>query len=244
MDRAAARRRSARPRRRAPRGPRGEDRPHGNGADGRRLWRARPARGGLRGRATARSSPSRPCRGRPSERTGYDWLVLTSRNGVEALFARLEGRAPAGRRRRPRHGGGAARARGRAGARRRPLDAGGARERSSGPAPAGCCSREPRARGTCSPASSAPMSCRCTGRSSCRPERFPDADLVSSRRPRPREASRRSARDAPCVSIGPVTTARRAASGCGVVAEAESHDRDGLVRAVKLVASRPGSSPS
>jgi uroporphyrinogen III methyltransferase/synthase len=48
----------------------------------------------------------------------------------------------------------------------------------------------------------------------------------------------------PCVSIGPVTTAEAGRHGLSVVAEAKTHDLDGLVEAVKLAASRAGSSPS
>jgi len=49
--------------------------------------------------------------------------------------------------------------------------------------------------------------------------------------------------DLPCASIGPVTSAESRARGLCVVVEAETHDREGLVEAVKLAASL-GSSPS
>jgi uroporphyrinogen III methyltransferase / synthase len=48
----------------------------------------------------------------------------------------------------------------------------------------------------------------------------------------------------PCVSIGPITSAQAEQDGLTVVGEAETHDLDGLVRAVKLAASRAGSSRS
>jgi uroporphyrinogen III methyltransferase / synthase len=48
----------------------------------------------------------------------------------------------------------------------------------------------------------------------------------------------------PCVSIGPVTSGEARRQGLDVVAEATSHDLEGLVRAVKLAASRAASSPS
>lgn len=48
----------------------------------------------------------------------------------------------------------------------------------------------------------------------------------------------------PCVSIGPVTTGAAREVGLGVLAEAATHDLDGLVDAVKLAASRVQSSPS
>jgi uroporphyrinogen-III synthase len=73
---------------------------------------------------------------------------------------------------------------------------------------------------------------------------FPDADLATI-------ASASAARvlgglrtDIPCVSIGPVTSAEASDAGLEVVAEAESHDLDGLVAAVKLAASHASSSPS
>src|SRR5919197_658902 len=48
----------------------------------------------------------------------------------------------------------------------------------------------------------------------------------------------------PCVSIGPLTSAEAERRGLTVAGEADTHDREGLVRAVKLAASRAGSSPS
>lgn len=75
-------------------------------------------------------------------------------------------------------------------------------------------------------------------------EEFPDADLVAI-------ASASAARalgvlrgDLPCVSIGPVTSGEARAAGLEVVAEARTHDLDGLVAAVKLAASHASSSPS
>lgn len=77
-----------------------------------------------------------------------------------------------------------------------------------------------------------------------RPHRFPEADLVVL-------ASASAARSYaaldlgyPCVSIGPVTSAAARDCGLRVVAEAATHDLDGLVGAVKLAASSTGSSPS
>jgi uroporphyrinogen III methyltransferase/synthase len=72
-----------------------------------------------------------------------------------------------------------------------------------------------------------------------RPERIPEGDLVVL-------ASGSAARsfaalgvDVPAVSIGPQTTEIAASVGMRVVAEAKTHDLDGLVAAVKRVASRP-----
>ena len=77
-----------------------------------------------------------------------------------------------------------------------------------------------------------------------RPDCFPKADLVIL-------ASASAARSYaalelgyPCVSIGPVTSQAAWNRGLQVVAEAETHDLDGLVGAVKLAASSAGSSPS
>lgn len=76
------------------------------------------------------------------------------------------------------------------------------------------------------------------------PASFPEADLVVL-------ASASAARsfaalrlDAPCVTIGPVTSDEARGLGLDVVLEAETHDLDGLVAAVKLAASRIDSSRS
>jgi uroporphyrinogen III methyltransferase/synthase len=73
---------------------------------------------------------------------------------------------------------------------------------------------------------------------------FPDADLVvlaSASAARSLAALRT---DLACVSIGPVTSEEARGLGLDVVAEARSHDLDGLVGAVKLAASDASSSPS
>jgi uroporphyrinogen-III synthase len=181
--------------------------------------------------------------GPPVRAEGYDWLVLTSRNGVEALFARLEGPLP----RVAVIGPGTAEA---------------LRERGVEPAlVAGSSTQEGLAcdlgqgagRVLFAGAEGArDVLARTLGADLVplyrtverRPERFPEADLVLL-------ASASAARsfaalgvNAPCVSIGPVTTGEARRLGLSVAAEAESHDREGLIRAVKLVASRRGSSPS
>ena len=77
-----------------------------------------------------------------------------------------------------------------------------------------------------------------------RPNEFPDADLVvlaSASAARSLSALGRPFR---CVSIGPLTSAEARRRGLEVVAEAESHDLEGLVQAVKLAASAIGSSRS
>lgn len=77
-----------------------------------------------------------------------------------------------------------------------------------------------------------------------RPERFPAADLVVLASPSAARSFAALGLDLPCVSIGPVTSAEVLTLGLRMVAEAVSHDREGLVQAVKLAASTAGSSPS
>ena len=73
---------------------------------------------------------------------------------------------------------------------------------------------------------------------------FPDADLVVLASASAARALATLRTDIACVSIGPVTSAEARDAGLEVVAEAESHDLDGLVAAVKLAASHASSSPS
>ena len=77
-----------------------------------------------------------------------------------------------------------------------------------------------------------------------RPEAFPAADLVVLASPSAARAFAALGSDLPCVSLGPVTSAEARSLGLHVSAEAEAHDRKGLVQAVKLAASTAGSSPS
>ena len=73
---------------------------------------------------------------------------------------------------------------------------------------------------------------------------FPNADLVTLASASAARALAGIRTDLPCVSIGPVTTAEARKHGIDVVGEAERHDLDGLVAAVKLARSHAGSSPS
>jgi uroporphyrinogen III methyltransferase / synthase len=180
--------------------------------------------------------------GPPLRPAGYDWLLLTSRNGVEALFARLEGPLP----KVAVVGPGTAEA---------------LRERGVEPdlvartsTQEGLLVELPRRAGSvlfAGAEDARDLLARELGADfvalyrtrELRPERFPDCDLVVL-------ASASAARsfaglglDLPVVSIGPVTSGEAAASGLRVVAEASTHDRAGLVEAVKLAASA-GSSPS
>jgi uroporphyrinogen-III synthase len=77
-----------------------------------------------------------------------------------------------------------------------------------------------------------------------RPSAQPDGDLVVLASASAARALAATGSRLPCVSIGPVTSAEAERHGLAVVAEAETHDLDGLVRAVKLAASRAGSSRS
>jgi uroporphyrinogen-III synthase len=77
-----------------------------------------------------------------------------------------------------------------------------------------------------------------------KPESFPDADLVILASGSAARALAALRRDLACVSIGPVTSEEARGLGLNVVAEARSHDLNGLVAAVKLAASHASSSPS
>jgi uroporphyrinogen-III synthase len=65
------------------------------------------------------------------------------------------------------------------------------------------------------------------------PERLPVADLVVLASPSAARSFAALGRDVPCVSVGPVTSAEARSLGLRLAAEAESHDREGLVQAVK-----------
>jgi uroporphyrinogen-III synthase len=68
-----------------------------------------------------------------------------------------------------------------------------------------------------------------------RPPEFPEADLVVVASASAARALAALGITVPCVSIGPVTSAAARELGLRVVAEAPSHDLDGLVEAVTLV---------
>jgi uroporphyrinogen III methyltransferase/synthase len=77
-----------------------------------------------------------------------------------------------------------------------------------------------------------------------RPDSFPEVDLVILASASAARSFAVLARSLPVVSIGPVTSDEGRALGLTIAAEAESHDLDGLVSAVKLAASRIASSRS
>ena len=181
--------------------------------------------------------------GPPLSVVGYDWLLLTSRHGVEALFRRLEGPLP----RVAVVGPGTA-----AALREHGVEPALVARRST---QEGLAAELPRPLGRALFAGAEgarDVLVRELGAEFVplyrtmedAPEVFPDADLVVLASASAARALARLRRDLPCVSIGPVTTAEAGRHGLQVVAEAESHDRDGLLRAVKLAASKAASSPS
>jgi uroporphyrinogen III methyltransferase / synthase len=173
----------------------------------------------------------------------YDWVLLTSRHGVEELLRRLEGPLP----RVAVIGPGTAEA---------------LRERGVEPAlvPArstqeGLLAELPRPAGNVLFA--AAEGARALLAESLdadvvslyrtvelRPGTQPDGDLVVLASASAARAYGATGVGLPSVSIGPLTTAEASRLGLSVLAEAETHDLEGLVEAVKLAASRAGSSPS
>ncbi len=180
--------------------------------------------------------------GPPLGLAGYDWLLLTSRSGVEALFARLEGPLPQV----------AVVGRGTAEA-----------LRARGVEPdlvaristqEGLAAELPRPAGRvlfAGAADARDVLVRELGADfvplyrtvELRPERFPDGDLVVLASASAARSLATLGLDPAVVSIGPVTSAEARSLGLRVVAEASTHDREGIVEAVKLAA-WPGSSPS
>jgi uroporphyrinogen-III synthase len=183
-----------------------------------------------------------PLAGPPVRAGEYDWLLLTSRSGVEALLARVDGPLP----RVAVVGTGTAEA---------------LRERGIEPdlvaatsTQEGLAEELPRPAGRVLFAGAEDargVLVRQLGAEfvplyrtvELRPDRFPDADLVVLASASAARSFAALAVRTPCVSIGPVTSAEARALGLRVLAEARNHDRAGLVEAVKLAASL-GSSPS
>jgi uroporphyrinogen III methyltransferase/synthase len=71
-----------------------------------------------------------------------------------------------------------------------------------------------------------------------RPPSLPDGDLVVLASASAASSFAALGADLPCVSIGPLTSQEARRHGLRVVAEASSHDLEGLVEAVRLAASR------
>jgi uroporphyrinogen III methyltransferase / synthase len=184
-----------------------------------------------------------PLDGPPVRADAYDWLVVTSRNAVEALFRRLEGALPAV-------------------AAIGPDTADALRDHGVEPSlVAGRSTQEGLAEELPRPTGRVLFAAGEGARDflvrelgadfvplyrtvELHPDRFPEGDLAVL-------ASASAARvlaalrvEVPCVSIGPLTTAAAEQNGLAVAAEAVTHDLEGLVEAVKLAASRAASSPS
>lgn len=183
-----------------------------------------------------------PLTGPPFGADGYDWLLLTSRSGVDALFPRLQGPLP----RVGVVGRGTAAALREHGVEPDLVAAVSTQEGLAAELP------RPAGRVLFAGAEDArDVLVRELGADfvplyrtvELRPERFPDADLAVLASASAARSLAALAAGVPCVSIGPVTTAAARARGLDVVAEASTHDREGLVEAVKLAAF-PRSSPS
>ena len=180
----------------------------------------------------------------PSVRAGdYDWLVLTSRHGVEQLLRRLEGPLP----RVAVVGPGTAEA-----LRAHGVEPDLVARRST---QEGLVEELPRPTGRVLFAGAEDARDLLVRKLDAdfvplyrtvalTPNAFPDADLVVIASASAATALAETGTRTPCVSIGPVTSAEAELLGLEIAGEAETHDLEGLVRAVKLAASRAGSSPS
>jgi uroporphyrinogen-III synthase len=184
-----------------------------------------------------------PLPGPPLRANGYDWVVVTSRNGVEELLRRLEGALP----RVAAIGPGTAAA---------------LRERGVEPAlvagrptQEGLVAEFPRLGGRVlflGAEGSRDLLVRELEADfvplyrtvELRPGAVPDADLVVLASASSARALSALRTDLPCVTIGPVTTEEARRLGLEVVAEARSPNAEGLASAVKLAGSQSPSSPS
>jgi uroporphyrinogen-III synthase len=171
----------------------------------------------------------------PIDASGYDWLVVTSRNGAQELGRRLTGRPL----RVAAVGPGTAEAL-RAGG--LPVDLVPSVASQEGlidelPRPPGrvLLTAAEGARGVLADAVGADFLPLYRTRE-LRPARFPDADLVVLASASAARAYAALSRSAPAVSIGPQTTAAARAAGVDVVAEAARADLGGLLEAVALAA--------
>jgi uroporphyrinogen III methyltransferase/synthase len=184
-----------------------------------------------------------PLGGPPVRACNYDWLVLTSRHGVEHLLRRIEGPLP----RVAVVGPGTAEALRAHGVEpdlvaRRSTQEGLVEEL---PRPTGrvLFAGAEDARGLLVrelDADFVPL----YRTVALNPDVFPDGDLVVIASASAAKALAETGARIPCVSIGPVTSAEAELWGLEIAGEAETHDMEGLFRAVKLAASRAGSSPS
>jgi uroporphyrinogen III methyltransferase/synthase len=184
-----------------------------------------------------------PLEGPLIDASGYDWVVLTSRNAVELLFGRLEGVLP----RVAAIGPGTAES-----LRDRGLEPDLVPRLSTQegllaelPRPAGrvLFAGAEGARDVLVKALAADF-VPLYRTLELRPNAFPEVDIVVVASPSAARALAAIRRDIRCVAIGPVTAEEAARRGLDVVAEAPSPDPEGVAQAVKLAASRSVSSRS
>ncbi len=180
--------------------------------------------------------------GPPLHTGDYDWVVLTSRHGVDALFARLEGRLP--------HvaaiGPGTADALRVHGVEPELVPAVSTQEGLVAAFP-----EEPGRVLFAGAEDARPLLAAALGADvevlyrtvELAPD-FPEADLVVLASASAARAFAALGSPLPVVSIGPVTSAEARGLGLRVVEEAATHDLVGLAEAVRLAASRATSSPS
>jgi uroporphyrinogen-III synthase len=184
-----------------------------------------------------------PLDGPPVRAGDYDWVVLTSRNAVDVLFRRLDGPPP----RVAAIGPGTAEA-----LRARGTDPALVARRST---QEGLLEELPQPAGRllfAGAEDARDVLVRALGADflplyrtlELRPDAPPDGDLVILASASAARALGATGSRLPCVSIGPVTSAEARRRALTVVGEADSHDLEGLIRAVKLAASRAGSSHS
>jgi uroporphyrinogen III methyltransferase / synthase len=177
-----------------------------------------------------------PLDGPPVAVDSYDWVVLTSRPGVEQLFRRLEGRLP----RIAVIGPGTAEA-----VREHGVDPALVARRST---QEGLLEELPRPAGRVLFAGAEGARTAIVRELAADfvplyrtvedpPASFPPVDLVVLASGSAARSFAGFGRDLPCVSIGPATSEEARRLGLQIVAEAERHDLDGLVAAVKLAAS-------
>jgi uroporphyrinogen-III synthase len=188
-----------------------------------------------------------PIEGPPLRLDRYDWLVLTSARAVELLFSRFEGDRPPLPPKIAVIGPGTAEAL-RAHGVEPALVAGrstqeGLLEELPRPAGRGLFAGAEDARDLLARELGADVAALYRT-AELRPVSFPAADLVVLASASAARSFSALGLDLPCVSIGPVTSREARRHGLRVVAEAATHDLEGLVAAVRLAASRIPSSCS
>jgi uroporphyrinogen III methyltransferase/synthase len=179
--------------------------------------------------------------GPPLRADAYDWVVLTSRHGVVELFRRWEGPLP----RVAAIGPGTAEALRERGVEPELVPARSTQEGllAEFPQPAGkvLFAGAAGARGLLAESLDADV-VPLYRTVELQPKTQPEGDVVVLASASAARAYAATALGLPCISIGPVTTGEAERLGLRVLAEAETHDLEGLVEAVKLAASRAGSS--